>query len=253
MGDGTAQRYAVVSCHVERLLDDAVWERYRALLREAPGGFRIASLVRPPDLAYGEDDAVWLERARETASLGPFGQHTHWTAPDHARPTAGDPAARVRDDGKRLQQLGLRPTLFCGGGWYTDATVAEACAALGYADCTPRSERPSYLADGAAWAQLAAPARLRLPSGATLLAFPTSRSLGSLARTVTSPRGPAESVVHAYFHDTDLLDRKRRAAVRVALGLLARRREATDLDALVAAFATARERAWADVARGSPT
>ena len=109
MGDGTAQRYAVVSCHVERLLDDTVWERYLALLRDAPGGFRIASLVRPPDLAFGEDDAVWLERARETASLGPFGLHTHWTAPDHARPTAGDPAARVRDDGKRLQQLGLRP------------------------------------------------------------------------------------------------------------------------------------------------
>ena len=59
--------------------------------------------------------------------------------------------------------------------------------------------------------------------------------------------------MHAYFHDTDLLDRKRRAALRVALGLLARRREATDLDALVAAFADAPERAWADVARGSPT
>jgi hypothetical protein len=253
VGDRTAQRYAVVSCHVERLLDDAVWERYRALLRSAPGGFRIASLVRPADPTFGEDEAIWLRRAREAAELGPLGQHTHWTAPDHARPTGGDPGARVRAEGERLEQLGLRPTLFCGGGWYTDDAVAEACAALGYADCTPRVEPAPYLADGAAWAQLAEPARLRLPSGRLLLALPTSRSLGGLARAVASRRGPTEPVVHVYFHDTDLLDAKRRAALGMALHALGYRRRAIDLDELAATCAEAPERAWSEVARGTPT
>jgi hypothetical protein len=253
VGDRTAQRYAVVSCHVERLLDDAVWDRYRTLLHTAPGGFRIASLVRPADPAFGEDEAAWLERAREAAQLGPLGQHTHWTAPDHARPTGGDPAARVRAEGERLEELGLRPTLFCGGGWYTDEGVVEACAALGYTDCTARVEPAPYLADGAAWAQVAEPTRLRLPSGRMLLALPTSRSLGGLARVVASPRGPAEPVVHTYFHDTDLLDAKRRGALRVALRALANRRQATDLDALAAACADAPARDWSEVARGTPT
>src|SRR4051794_81426 len=43
-----SQGYAVVSCHAERPLDDAVWERYLALLERQPSGFRIASLMRPP-------------------------------------------------------------------------------------------------------------------------------------------------------------------------------------------------------------
>jgi hypothetical protein len=38
--------------------------------------------------------------------------------------------------------------------------------------------------------------------------------------------------VHAYFHDTDLLDRRRAAALRLGLRLLALKRTATDLDAL---------------------
>src|SRR5436305_8199438 len=83
------QGYAVASCHVERPLDDRVWARYRALLQRRPGGFAIASLMRPP--ADGEDGALFAARAREAAALGPFGHHTHWTSPTHARPTGGDP------------------------------------------------------------------------------------------------------------------------------------------------------------------
>ena len=39
-----------------------------------------------------------------------------------------------------------------------------------------------------------------------------------------------EPLVHLYFHDTDLLDRRRRAALLGLLTLLARRRVPTDLD-----------------------
>ncbi len=38
-----SQGYAVVSCHVERPLDDAVWDRYLKLIDRRPAGFRIAS------------------------------------------------------------------------------------------------------------------------------------------------------------------------------------------------------------------
>src|SRR6478672_8437811 len=90
------KRYAVVSCHVEQPLDDRVWARFAAFQAARPGGFRIAGLLRPPH--EGEDAELWLERARAAAAQGPLGHHTHWTSPAHARPTTGDPAARVREE-----------------------------------------------------------------------------------------------------------------------------------------------------------
>ena len=248
MGATSQERYAVVSCHVERPLDDAVWGRFVALQRRRPGGFAIAALMRPADPAFGEDETLWLERAREAASLGPLGHHTHWTAPDHARPTNEDTGERVFAEGTRLRELGLTPTLFCGGGWYTDDEVAEACAELGYVDCTPRAQRPPYLAQSERWASLAAPAVVDLPSGPPLRSIPTTHSLGDLLRALRSRDLPA--CVHVYFHDTDLLDRRRRALLHVALRGLARRAHVTDLDALAARMLASSPRvAWDDVAR----
>jgi hypothetical protein len=224
------ERYAVVSCHVERPLDDRVWRLFSRLQERAPGGFRIAALIRPPDTEAGEDEAAWLERAREAAARGPLGQHTHWTGPAHARPTGGDPAERVRREGEWLRARGLPVTLFCGGGWYMDAAVAEAAAALGYADCTATAFRPSYLPAGAPRLALDRPARLALPSGARLVEIPSTHSLGMLVRGVAGKL--AAPVVHAYFHDTDLLDRRRRLALPAALRLLARRRAPARLDEL---------------------
>jgi len=40
------KRYAVVSCHVERPLDDRVWARFAALQNLRPGGFAIAAMER---------------------------------------------------------------------------------------------------------------------------------------------------------------------------------------------------------------
>ncbi len=227
MADTTRERYAVVSCHVERPLDDAVWARFSALQARRPGRFAIAALMRPADPAAGEDEERWLERAREAAARGPLGHHTHWTAPDHARPTAVGTGQRVLAEGRRLRELGLAPTLFCGGGWYTDAEVAEACAELGYVDCTPRATRPSYLPAESPWAMLSVPASVRVPSG----------------------RHPGP-VVHVYFHDTDLLDPRRRLLVSTLLRLLALRAETTDLDALAASIREhTPEVGWNDVER----
>lgn len=225
-----ARRYAVVSCHVERPLDDRTWTRFERFQASRPGGFEIAALLRPPDAEAGEDEARWLERARRAAALGPLGHHTHWGGPSQARPVAGEPAERVRREGERLRALGLEPALFCGGGWYMDAAVAETVAGLGYADCTATAFRPPYLAPEAPRLALERPARLVLPSGARLLELPSTHSIGMLARGLA--RRLEAPLVHVYFHDADLLDRRRALALRVGLLVLARRRRPARLDAL---------------------
>jgi hypothetical protein len=220
-------RHAVVSCHVERPLDDAVWEAFSQLQERRPAGFRIAALIRPPDHAAGEDEQLWLERARAAAEHGPLGLHTHWTAPDHARPTGGDPAGLVRRQAEWLRERRLDVSLFCGGGWYLDEAVAEALAELGFADCTGTAFRPRYLEPGAARLGARHPCYVELASGRKLLELPTTHSIGMLARGLLGPFfGP---VVHAYFHDTDLLDLKRRGALRVGLAFLGAKRSRTDL------------------------
>ena len=192
---------AVVSCHLERPLDDAAWRRFDALQEARPGGFGVIALIRPPDAAHGEDEERWLERARAAAARAPLGLHTHWTSPTHARPTGGDPAARVRAEAAWMRERGLEPAFFCGGGWYTDDAVRATVAELGLVDCTPRGGVP-------------APGVL-----------PTTHSLGQLARALLRP---LPEYVHAYFHDYDLLDPRRRAALAVALALLGRRRPPAD-------------------------
>jgi hypothetical protein len=220
---GDETRYAVVSCHVERPLDDAVWARFSRLHERAPGGFRIAALMRPPDQGAGEDEAIWVARAHEAASRGPFGLHTHWTSPSHARPTPGgeDPAVRVRREVAWLRAQGLQPTLFAGGGWYMDDDVAEALAELGLVDCTGTAFKPAYLPPDAPRLGAEQPTILELPAGGRLMEVPATHSLGMLARAVVGPLPP---VVHAYFHDTDLLDRKRALALELGLRALRLRR-----------------------------
>jgi hypothetical protein len=186
----------VVSCHVERPLDDAAWERFDRLQRSRPGGFDVIALVRPPDADHGEPEEPWLERARAAAARAPFGLHTHWTSPTHARPSGGDPAARVRREAEWMRARGLEPRYFCGGAWYTDDGVRAAVGELGLVDCTPRAGEP---ADGV---------------------MPTTHSLGALARAVLRP---LPHYVHAYFHDYDLLDARRRAVLYASLSVLGRR------------------------------
>ncbi len=221
-------RIAVVSCHVERPLDDRCWAAFSRLQARRPGGFEIAALMRPPDPDAAESELLWLARARQAAARGPLGHHTHWGGVEQARPVGGDPAERVRVEADWLRERGLSPRLFCGGGWYLDEGVASALAELGYADCTATAFRPRYLPAGAPRLALAAPARLRL-NGATLLELPATHSLGMAVR---SALGPLPAYVHVYFHDTDLLRPNRRRALEAALAVLGRRRRPTRLDRL---------------------
>jgi hypothetical protein len=196
---------AIVSCHVEQPLHDDVWKLFDTLQSRAPGGFDVIALMRPPDPDFAEDEDTWLARARRAAARAPLGLHTHWTSPTHARPTGGDPAARVRREAVWMRARGLEPRYFCGGGWYSDAEVAAAVQELGLVDCTPRGGEPR---EGV---------------------LPTTHSLGQLARGVVGALPP---YVHAYFHDYDLRDRRRRYALVTALRLLGRRRPHGDALAL---------------------
>lgn len=187
---------AVVSCHVERPLDDDAWARFDRLQRRRPGGFDVIALIRPPDPDYGEEEERWLDRARAAAARAPLGLHTHWTSPTHARPVGGDPAARVQREAVWIRERGLEPRYFCGGGWYSDESVRAVVSELGLVDCTPRSGTPG---DGV---------------------LPTTHSLGALARALLRP---LPAYVHAYFHDYDLLDDRRRFALIGSLMVLGRR------------------------------
>ena len=191
---------ALVSCHLEQPLDDATWRRFDRFRRR----FDVLALIRPPDAAFGEDEERWLERARTLPLLG---LHTHWTAPDHARPTGGVPAERVRRDFEWMRAHGLEPRWFCGGGWYSDGEVRETVRGLGLVDCTPRGGLPH---DGV---------------------LPTTHSVGRLARAVLSPALPP--YVHAYFHDYDLLDVRRRLALTSSLHVLGMRRAAYDASSAI--------------------
>jgi hypothetical protein len=177
---------AVVSCHLERPLDDDAWRRFDAIRRR----FEVIALMRPPDPAFDEDEERWLERARTVELLG---LHTHWTSPTHARPTGGNPAARVRRETEWMRERGLEPRWFCGGGWYTDDAVRATVVELGLVDCTPRGGIP---APGV---------------------WPTTHSVGQLARALL---GRLPDYVHAYFHDYDLLDRRRRIVLTASLRVL---------------------------------
>jgi hypothetical protein len=219
---------AVVSCHVERPLDDRAWSAFSALQSSRPGGFEIAALMRPPDADAGESVSLWLARARIAAARGPFGLHTHWGGPEQARPTGGDTAERVREEVAWLRERGLDPRLFAGGGWYLDEPVAAAVAELGLADCTATAFRPPYLAADAARLSLVEPAMVRA-GNEVLLELPATHSLGMAARSALL-RLPA--YVHVYFHDTDLVDGGRLRALRWALRIIGRRRPPERLDRL---------------------
>lgn len=220
-------RDAVVSCHVEAPLDDRVWRLFSAVQEARPGGFRIAALMRPPH--EGEDEERWLARAREAADRGPLGHHTHFGGPTRAWPERPEDAGRAAREAEWLEANGVRATLFCGGAWHMNAEVAELVAARGYVDCTGLAFRPPYLEAGRRYLHVVEPVWIRLPSGNRFLEVPSTHSLGLLARALVRRGGLTAPLVHVYFHDTDLLDPRRRALVAVALRGLALRRRVAEL------------------------
>ena len=146
--------------------------------------------------AYGEDEERWLERARAAAAHGPFGHHTHWTSPTHARPTGGDPArARPRARARWLRAararapLLLRRRLVHGRGVAaaspSSATSTAPRPPSGRTTCPPGAPRLALAAPA-----LAAPARRRRCCSSC------RRPTRSACRARGAPRAAVPDVVH---------------------------------------------------------
>ena len=221
--------YAVVSCHVERMLADRTWALVRALGAARPGGFSIAALILPPD--RHEDGDRWLERAREASTWGPVGHHTHFGGGNRARPRTREALREVEREARWLRERGVRPRLFSAGGWYMDRELAGIVAGLGYADLSGSSFWSSWLPQDVARLALERPAWLRLDDGRRLLEIPTTHYLGRFLRGLALPRR-LPPFVHVSFHDWELRDGRRRLALSAALRLLARLRRPVDLELL---------------------
>ena len=229
----------MLSCHVERVLDDRVWRLFGDLHAGRPFGFTPTPLVRSPAFAEGEAGGPWLERVRALAARAPIGHHTHFGGVHHARPRiAGGTGELVRSEAVWLREHGLAPAWFCGGGWYLDRDVAGAVADLGYADTTAVTAVPRYWIEGARHLALRGPAWVRLDNGRRFFELPSSHSLGTAVRDLLW-RGTAGEPVHIHIHDWELLDRRRRAALHAVLRVLAVTHRPLPLEAVIAEFADA--------------
>ena len=227
----------VVSCHAEVPLEDEAWRQFTRMQRSRPGGLAITALMRPPDQG-AEPEEVWLERAREAAAQAPFGHHTHWGGPSTARPEpveAGGPEhpeERVRSEAAWLRDHGLEPRFYCAGGWFMTEALAGVLADAGYVDCSAPAFAPGFL-DGQARIAVAQPAWLSIEgNGRRLLELPSTHTLGMAVRLAMSGLRNAPPVVHVCFHDWELVDRRRRVALRWALSVLGRRCRRLDLSEL---------------------
>ena len=116
-----------------------------------------------------------------------------------------------------------------------------AVAELGYVDCTATAGAAAVPAAGLA-ARGARRAGVDPPRRRPPRARAAEHALAR-QRGARRSRGALPPVVHVHFHDYELLDRRRRAALSVALRLLARRRRPVEPGAVEAE----REVAWADV------
>jgi hypothetical protein len=214
-------------------VDDAIWESFARFQRSRPGGFRIAALLRPPAPDAGEPEDVWLDRVAVAREQGPLGHHTHFGGVDRARPPVPELAAdRLRREAAWLRERDLAPRFWCGGGWYFTPAIASVLSDFGYVDCTATAFRPDYLPSGAPHLKVGEPCWLLLEDGRRLLELPATHSLRMAVKLTLSPRRITGRAVHLYFHDWELMDSRRAAALSGVLAALGRRCRRSDLEQL---------------------
>ena len=247
----SAERYAVVSCHVERPLDDAVWAAFADLQRRRPGGFAVAALMRPPDAEAGEhDEELWL-------AARPRGRRPRAARPPHA---LHEPDPRTPDRRRhRAHGCGARARGCATAGWRRRSSAAAAGTPIA---TSPRHARSS----GTSTARRGRPGPATCSAtrrGRSSRRLPSSTSTASRCRSCRRPtaratsrgrwRGPGcPDRVHAYFHDTDLLDSRRRTLI--VLGAAAPRpppaRRPISTRSGPSSARPTPSVAWTDVARG---
>ena len=165
--------------------------------RRGVGAILRAAAQRPGGFASPRSSGRRMPRSARTRAVaragarggraGPFGHHTHWTAPDHARPTSDGTGARVLAEGAlegggraRADAL-LRRRLVHGRGGRGRVRGARLrrLHAARVASAVSRRGRALGIARGAG-------ARSHCRRGERCAPMPTTHSLGDLARA--SPR-----------------------------------------------------------------
>ena len=214
-------RLSALTLHAEMLHRDKVWGVVDQLAhRAARRGARLTFFVHPFwALVDGADIAARVVRL---AGLGhEIGQHTHYydartgRVPGHK---AGDldpcnVVRRLEEDHGGLRRAGISPRGFVSGAWVVPDGLADWLAGRGFHyDCSLRTYAPpSNLPD-------AAPAGLPCVLRGGLLEVPTTaplrRAIGLTPRSVRL--GDLEYQL-VYCHDYDLLDPRKRAALRCLL------------------------------------
>ena len=209
------ERYAVVSCHVERPLDDRVWARFAALQERRPGGFRIAALIRPAGsgarrgrdgLARAGAGGGGARPARAPHAL----DGARPRAPDRrrsrrARARGGRAAARARASSRR-SSAAAAGTRISGSPKRAPSSATSTARATAY--------RPAYLAAGRAAARARGARHASCCRRAPAARRSRRRTRSACWRgTLLLAGGLGADVVHVHFHDTDLA-RRRAAAAR---------------------------------------
>ena len=162
-------------CHVERPLDDAVWARFRALLRRRPAGSGSPrSSARPTPSRRGRGSAGSSGRARRS-TLAVRAPHALDVADARAADRAAIPAARVRRELDWLRAQGLDAALLLRRRLVHGRDVRRRSPRPGSPTAPRRRSRCRTAA--AAWSTAPQPGLL-----------PATHTLGMLARAV-APAG----------------------------------------------------------------
>ena len=164
-----------------------------------PGGFAIAALMRPPDPAHGEDEAIVARAgAARRPPAGPLGHHTHWTAPDHARPTRQAILARACASEGRVAaraRARSRRSSAAAAGTRTPRSQRRAPSSA-TSTAPPTAYRPPYLAPGGAAARARRARARRAPLGRAAARAPVDALARRCSPAGAAAGGLARAVVH---------------------------------------------------------
>ena len=226
----SSKRYAVVSCHVERPLDDACWSRFSRSAGPAPG--------RLPDRSADTTPRCGRRRGRGSAgSSGRAGRPSKGRSA--STPTSSLPGMHGR------QNPGPSTPSACGSeaGWLREsrsrAWRSSAAAAGTWTRALAETLSPSSATPTARRPPSGRPTSRRARRGSrppTRRGSPcrAERACSSSPRRTRSAWPPglrsavarAATVVHVYFHDTDLLSAAATARSSSPCAVLGRRRRA---------------------------
>lgn len=217
-----------IALHAEKLHDDSVWQVVERLaVGSAERQALLTFFVHPFWAAKAGRDIAG--RVRRLTSIGhEVGQHTHYYDTASGKPSghkatdlsAANVLRRLDEDHQTLSDAGAQPRGFVSGAWAVPDTLTGWLTERGFTyDCTYRTYTLPYQnaeavpgdgAHGPFWLErglLEVPTTTPLRAGA----------LGAFRRHPSVVRVGDLEYQLVYLHDDDLLDARKRVALRVLM------------------------------------